>query len=109
LGYGHKILLFFFLHLLAGLLHHAAVLLETDGVDGDEAGGVLGAEVANDVHRGLVHVVELLGVGPAAEDTEGALVDTAADGTVDAVLRGGNALEQELGLGGEVEPVVEDL
>jgi hypothetical protein len=98
-----------FLQLLASLLHHAAVLLETDGVNGDEAGGVLGAEVANDVHRGLVHVVELLGVGPAAEDAEGALVDTAADGTVDAVLRGGDALEQELGLGGEVETVVEDL
>ncbi|THV88227.1 Bystin-domain-containing protein [Aureobasidium pullulans] len=87
------------------LLHHAAVLLQADGVDGDEAGGVLGTEVADDVHGGLVHVVELLGVGPAAEDAEGALVDAAADGTVDAVLRSGNALEEELALGGEVETV----
>ncbi|TIA03603.1 Bystin-domain-containing protein [Aureobasidium pullulans] len=79
--------------------------LPADGVDGDEAGGVLGTEVTDDVHGGLVHVVELLGVGPAAEDAEGALVDTAADGTVDAVLRGGNALEEELALGGEVETV----
>ncbi|THX43602.1 Bystin-domain-containing protein [Aureobasidium pullulans] len=79
--------------------------LPADGVDGDEAGGVLGTEVADDVHGGLVHVVELLGVGPAAEDAEGALVDAAADGTVDAVLRSGNALEEELALGGEVETV----
>ncbi|THW45416.1 Bystin-domain-containing protein [Aureobasidium pullulans] len=83
--------------------------LPADGVDGDEAGGVLGTEVADDVHGGLVHVVELLGVGPAAEDAEGALVDAAADGTVDAVLRSGNALEEELALGGEVETVVQDL
>lgn len=98
-----------FLHLLASLLHHAAVFLQADGVDGDEAGSVLRAEVANDVHGGLVHVVQLLGIGPAAEDAEGTLVDAAADGTVDAVLRGGNALEEELAFGGEVETVVEDL
>lgn len=110
MGIGVNIfLLLLSLHLLASLLHHAAVLLQADGVDGDEAGGVLGTEVADDVHGGLVHVVELLGVGPAAEDAEGALVDAAADGTVDAVLRSGNALEEELALGGEVETVVQDL
>lgn len=98
-----------FLHLLASLLHHAAVLLQANGVDGDETGGVLGAEVANDVHGGLVHVVQLLGIGPATEDAEGALVDAAANGTVDAVLRGGNALEEELAFGREVEAVVENL
>jgi hypothetical protein len=99
----------YFLHLLASLLHHAAVLLQADGVDGDETSGVLRAEVTNDIHGGLVHVVQLLGIGPATEDAEGTLVDAAADGTVDAVLRGGNALEEELAFGREVETVVEDL
>ena len=108
MGYGRE-KYYFFLHLLASLLHHAAVLLETDGVDGDEAGGVLGTEIANLVHRGLAHVVQLLGVGPAADDAEAALVDAAADGAVDAVLRGGDAGKEEFGFGGEVETVVEDL
>lgn len=99
----------YLLHLLAGLCHHAAVLLEADGVDRDEAGGVFGAEVANLVHGRLAHVVQLLGVGPAAQDAEAALVDAAADRAVDAVLRGGDAGEEEFGFGGEVEAVVEDL
>lgn len=97
------------LHSLARLGHLASVLLETDGVDADEAGGVLGSEVTNLVHGGLLHVVELLGVGPAAENTEGALVATATDGTVDRILRGLDALEDKLGLGREVETVVENL
>lgn len=103
------ILSFYILHLLAGLSHLAAVLLQPDGVDGDEASGVLWPEVADLVHGALLHVVQLLGVGPAADDGEGALVDAAADGAVDGVLGCLDALQEEAGLWREVETVVENL
>lgn len=99
----------FLLHLLASLGHLAAVLLEADGLDGDEAGGVLGAEVTNLVHGGFAHVVQLLGVGPAAENRVLSLVAATTDGTVDDVLGSLDALEEEAGLGRKVETVVEDL
>jgi hypothetical protein len=86
-----------------------SVLLETDGLDGDESSGVLGSESSDLVHGGLGHVVELLGLGGTSENLEVTLVDTAADGSVDGLLGGADRVLEELTLGGEVESVVEDL
>lgn len=94
---------------LALLGLHVAVLLQTDGHDADEAGGVAGLKVANLVHAALAHVVQLLGLGPAAEDAEGALVGTAADLAVDVLLGGDDRVLEVLALGREVETVVKDL
>ena len=91
------------------LFHLLAELLQPDGVHADEASGALGSKVSNLVHGALALVVELLGVGPAANDAEHALVGAAADGAVDGLLGGGDAVLEELTLGREVETVVEDL
>ena len=91
------------------LFHLLAELLQPDGVHADEASGALGSKVSDLVHGALALVVELLGVGPAADDAEHALVSAAADRTVDALLGGDDAVLEELTLGREVETVVEDL
>jgi hypothetical protein len=68
------------------LLHLLAEFFQPDGVHADEASGALGGEVSNLVHGALTLVVELLGVRPAADDAEHALVGAAANGTVDGLL-----------------------
>lgn len=97
------------LHSLASGGLHLAVLLETNGRDGDETGGLGGREVTNLVHGGLAHVVELLGLGGAAENGDGALVSTAADLAVDGLLGSSDGGLEELALGGEVHAVVQKL
>lgn len=76
-----------------------AVLLQADGHDRDEAGGVGGLEVSDLVHAGLAGAVEDgadLALGGAAKDGERALVDTASDGTVDVLLGGLDGFCMEL-------------
>ena len=86
-----------------------SVLLETDSLDGDEAGGVGWLEGTDLVHGGLRGIVQLLGLGGAAEDVEVALVDAAADLSVDVLLGGDDGVGQELALWREVKTVVKDL
>ena len=86
-----------------------SVLLEADGLDGDEAGGVGWLEGTDLVHGGLRGIVQLLGLGGAAEDVEVALVDAAADLSVNVLLGGDDGVGQELALWREVKTVVKDL
>ena len=95
-------------HLLAPLNHALAKLLQPDSLHADEAGRISRAEITDLIHAALAHVVQLLGVGPAADDAECAFVDTTAHGPVDGNLRGRDAVEEEFGFGREVEAVVED-
>lgn len=88
---------------------HLAVLLQTDSRHGDESSGLGRREVTNLIHTGLRHVIQLLGLGRTAKNGGAALVSTAADLAVDALLRGGDGGLEELTLGGEVETVVQDL
>src|SRR3954468_219239 len=88
---------------------HLAVLLETDGGDVDESSSLGRGEVTNLVHAGLAHVVELLGLGGAAENGHGALVGAAADLAVHGLLGSGDGGLEELTLGGEVHAVVQEL
>ena len=88
---------------------HLTVLLETNGRHVDEASGLGGGEVTNLIHGGLGHVVELLGLGGATEDGNGALVGAATDLTVDGLLGSSNGALKELTLGGEVHAVVKEL
>lgn len=94
---------------LASLLLGVAVLLDTDGIDHDEASGVAWCKVANLVHGALAGVVQLLRVGPAADAAEHALEYTAAHATIDLLLRRHDAVLEELALRREVQAVVEDL
>lgn len=84
-------------------------LLQADSVDADEAGSVARSKVTNLIHGAFALVVQLLGVGPATNDAEHALVNAAADGAVDLLLGLDDAGLEELALGGEVQTVVEDL
>lgn len=86
-----------------------SVLLETDSLNGDEAGSVGWLKGTNLVHGGLRGIVQLLGLGGATEDVEVALVDAAADLSVDVLLGGDDGVGQELALRGEVKTVVKDL
>lgn len=88
---------------------HLTVLLKTDGRHVDEASGLGGGEVTNLIHGGLAHVVELLCLGGATENGNGALVGTAADLAVDGLLGSGDGDLEELALGGEVHAVVQEL
>lgn len=88
---------------------HLTVLLETNGRHVDEASGLGGGEVTNLVHGGLAHVVELLCLGGATENGDGALVGAAADLAVDGLLGSGDGGLEELALGGEVHAVVQEL
>lgn len=88
---------------------HLTVLLETNGRHGDEPSGLGGGEVTNLIHGGLAHVVELLCLGGATEDGNGALVGAAADLAVDGLLGSGDGGLEELALGGEVHAVVQEL
>lgn len=97
------------LQLLASGGLHLTVLLETDGRHVDEASGLGGREVTNLIHAGLGHVVQLLGLGGASQDGDGALVGAAADLAVDGLLRSGDGGLKELTLGGEVHAVVQKL
>ena len=98
-----------YLHLLASSSLHLSVLLEADSGDIDETGGLGGGEVTNLVHAGLGHVVQLLSLGGATKDGDGALVGAAADLAVDGLLRGSDGGLEELTLGGEVQTVVQEL
>lgn len=62
------------------------VLLEADGVDLDETGGVHGGEALEGVHGGIGLGVEVAGIGLAAEDVGGALVGHHADLTSNVLL-----------------------
>ena len=62
------------------------VLLQTNGLDGDETAGVLGAEALEGVHAGLLLAVEVALGGGAGKDVGGALVDHHVDGAVDVLL-----------------------
>lgn len=95
--------------LLPGLRLHLAILLQPDGVDADEACRVAGLKVPDFVHARLAHVIQLLGLGRAAQDAEGAFVTATADLPVDACLRGRDAGLEVLALGREVEAVVKEL
>lgn len=97
------------LHALTSGGLHVAVLLEADGRHGNETGGLGGGEVTNLVHAGLGHVVQLLGLGGAAQNGDATLVGTAADLAVDGLLRGSDGGLEELTLGGEVQTVVQEL
>ena len=68
---------------LLGLLE--TVLLQPDGLDGNEASGVSGLEVLQGVHRGLLGGVELLGAAGATKDVSVTLVQADADLAVDAL------------------------
>lgn len=94
---------------LSSILTGPSVLLETDGLDLDEAGGGRWLEVSDLVHGGLGGIVELLGVGPAAENDEVTLVSTASDGSVDVLLGCGDAGREEFHFWGEENTVVQDL
>ena len=76
-----------------------AILLQPDCLHPDEASSVSRLKVANLVHAGLGHVVQLLGGGEAPNDGEGALVDLAAHVTVDVLLGGDDGVLEELTLG----------
>lgn len=97
------------LQLLTSLLLGAAKLLQPDSLYRNETSGILRNERSNLVHRGLLHIVELRSLRAATEDLERALVDAAADGTVDGLLGSNDGLLEELTLRREVEAVVEDL
>ena len=86
-----------------------SVLLETDSLDGDEAGGVGWLEGTDLVHGGLGGIVQLLSLGGAAENVEVALVDAATDLSVHVLLGGDDGVGQELALWGEVETIVQNL
>lgn len=98
-----------YLQLLTSGSLHLAVLLETDGGHVDEAGRLGGGEVTDLVHGGLGHVVQLLGLGVAAQNRHVALVGTATNDTVDGLLGGGDGGLEELTLGGEVHAVIQEL
>ena len=103
---------YFWGHILQSLASgglHLTVLLETNGRNVDEASGLGGGEVTNLIHGGLGHVVELLSLGGATENGNGALVGAAADLTVDGLLGSGDGALKELALGGEVHAVVQEL
>lgn len=98
-------------------------LLDADGLDVDETGGLRGFEATLNVHGaelGIVKVLTLsvtafrksgthLSLGGATEDSYVALVDSEADGTVDRLLGCGEHGEKELGLGRVEETVVKNL
>lgn len=94
---------------LASILSGLSIFLETDGLDFDEAGGGRRFEVSDLVHGGLGSVVELLGVGPASENNEVTLVNTASDSSVDVLLGSSDAGGQEFHFRGEEHSVVQNL
>lgn len=71
---------------LSNLFLHLAILLQSDCLHVDEASSVGRLKIANLVHAGLGHVVQIPSGGEAANDREGALVDLAAHVTVDVLL-----------------------
>ena len=93
----------------AGGLLSLTISLQADSLGSNEAGGVRGLEVGEGVHASKLLTVQLAGLGATAEDADAALVGAKADLTVDVVLRGEDALLDELALRGEVEAVVEEL
>lgn len=86
---------------------HLAILLQTNGLDLDEAARLIGLEAANLVHGALLLIVQLLGLAAAAEHDGVALVQAQADLAVDRLLGGDDAGLEELALGGEVQAVVQ--
>lgn len=97
------------LHFLTSLRLHLTILLQANGRHIDEAGSLGGREVTNLIHAGLGHVVQLLGLGRAAQNRDRALVRAAADLAVHRLLRSSDGGLKELALGGEVKTVVEEL
>jgi len=67
------------------------LLLQSDGLDVDESSAVNWLQATNDVHRALVHVVQLLSSTASAENGEVSLVYLAPDSTVDGLLGSNNA------------------
>ena len=84
------------------------LLFQSDSLDVDEPGAVNWLQATNDVHRALIHVIQLLSSAASAESGEVSFVYLAPDSTVDGLLRSNNASFQELPLGGEVKPVVQN-
>lgn len=97
------------LELLASINLGLAVLLDSNGVDGDETGGVSGVKVGELVHGGLGGIVELLGLGGSAKDVHATLVESASDLTVDGLLGRSDHGSHKLALGSVVQTVVENL
>lgn len=62
------------------------VLLEADGVDLNETGGIHGGEALEGVHGGIGLGVEVAGIGLAAEDVGVTLVGHHADLTSNVLL-----------------------
>lgn len=82
--------------------------LQADSLGSNKASGVSGLEVCEGVHAGELLAVQLARLGATAEDADAALVGAKTNLTVDVVLRGEDALLDELALRGEVETVVEE-
>lgn len=84
-----------------------AVLLQADGLDGNEARGVHGGEALKRVHRSILLRVEVAGIRLAAKDVGSALVNRHADLTSNVLLGVDEGVLKELTLGREVHAVVE--
>lgn len=82
-------------------------LLDTNGLDLDESGGVSGLEPTELVHGGLLLVVQTL-VRRTALDDDAALVQLQPNLPVHSPLRRGNSTSDELPLRGEEVAVVQD-
>lgn len=95
------------LQALALIRFHGTVLLESNGLDGDEAGRVAGLKGADLVHGALAHVVQVGRVGAAAQDTDAALEGAAPHLARHTVLGGHDGALEVLALRREVEAVVE--
>jgi hypothetical protein len=95
-------------HLLALFQLHLAIFLETDSLDADKAGGIDRFKSANLIHGALAGIIQLLRVAASTENIEASFIQSAANDSIDASLRGDDAGFEELALGREVQAVVED-
>ena len=85
-----------------------AVLLETDTLDGNEAGGVLRSPVhVEGVHAALIGGVEVGGLGGTSDDVGVTLVGDQANLTLNLALRELDGVLNELTLRAEVHAVVD--
>lgn len=79
-----------------------AVLLQTDGLDGNEATGVLRAEALESIHASLLLTVQVAVGGRAGKDVSCSLVHHHVDCAIHVLLAVDDGVFEELTLGGEV-------